>query len=142
MKILLKNIKIIHPEVKNSNEVDIIISDGVITNIGKIDSGKYKDAEEFNFSGCYAAPGFLDMHVHLREPGREDEETVITGCNCAAAGGFTAVACMPNTEPAIDSAEVVMLIKKEAAGHLVDVFPIAAATIGRKGELLSPMAEL
>ncbi len=78
----------------------------------------------------------------LREPGREDEETVKTGCDSAANGGFTGIACMPNTEPAIDSAEVVSFIKKEAANHLVDVYPIGAATIGRKGEILSPMAEL
>ncbi len=82
------------------------------------------------------------MHVHLREPGREDEETVVTGCNAAANGGFTAVACMPNTEPAIDSAEVIHLIQKEAANHLVDVYPIGAATVGRKGEIITPMAEL
>ena len=82
------------------------------------------------------------MHVHLREPGREDEETVKTGCDSAANGGFTGIACMPNTEPAIDSAEVVSLIKKQAKGHLVDVKVIGAATQGRKGEMISPMAEL
>ena len=82
------------------------------------------------------------MHVHLREPGREDEETVITGCNAAAAGGFTGLACMPNTEPAIDTAEVINLIKSKAANHLVEVYPVAAATVGRKGEVISPMAEL
>jgi dihydroorotase len=84
----------------------------------------------------------MDMHVHLREPGREDEETVKSGCDSAAAGGFTAIACMPNTEPAIDSAEIITLIKREALGHLVDVFPIGAATLGRKGDVISPMAEL
>ncbi len=87
-------------------------------------------------------PGFFDMHVHLREPGREDEETVITGCNAAANGGFTGVACMPNTQPAIDSAETINFIKGQAQTHLVDVYPIAAATVGREGEVLSPMAEL
>ncbi len=87
-------------------------------------------------------PGLFDMHVHLREPGREDEETVVTGCNSAANGGFTGIACMPNTDPAIDSAEVVTLIMKQSANHLVDVYPVGAATVGRKGEVLSPMAEL
>jgi dihydroorotase len=82
------------------------------------------------------------MHVHLREPGREDEETIISGCDSAANGGFTGIACMPNTEPAIDSAEVVIFIKRKAASHLVDVHPVAAATVGRKGEVISPMAEL
>ncbi|MFO7447559.1 MAG: dihydroorotase [Ignavibacteriaceae bacterium] len=142
MKILLKNLKLIHPEIKKTETADILLEDGIISKIGKLTAPDIKDAKEYDFKNCYAAPGFFDMHVHLREPGREDEETVVTGCNCAASGGFTGVACMPNTEPAIDSAEVVMLIKKEAANHLVDVYPIGAATIGRKGELLSPMAEL
>ena len=83
-------------------------------------------------------PDLFDMHVHLREPGREDEETVVTGCNSAANGGFTGIACMPNTDPAIDSAEVVTLIKKQSANHLVDVYPVGAATVGRKGEVISP----
>ena len=90
----------------------------------------------------YCVPGLFDMHVHLREPGREDEETIETGCDSAAAGGFTGVACMPNTNPAIDSAEVVKFIKAKSSSHLVDVYPVAAATLGRKGEALSPMAEL
>ena len=95
-----------------------------------------------DLKGNYIVPGFFDMHVHLREPGREDEETVISGCESAAHGGFTGLACMPNTQPAIDSAEVVRFIKEKAASNLVDVFPIAAATLGRKGEVLSPIAEL
>ena len=142
MKIILKNVKIIHPEIKTSGQTDMLLTDGTITKIGSIVKDDEKDAVVYDFKGCYAAPGFLDMHVHLREPGREDEETVISGCNCAAAGGFTAVASMPNTDPATDSAEVISFIKKEAAGHIVDVYPIGAATVGRKGELLSPMAEL
>jgi len=142
MKIILKNIKIIHPEIKTSGQTDILLADGIITKIGSVVKDDEKDAKVYDLKGCYAAPGFLDMHVHLREPGREDEETVISGCNCAAAGGFTAVASMPNTDPATDSAEVISLIKKEAAGHIVDVYPVGAATVGRKGELLSPMAEL
>jgi dihydroorotase len=87
-------------------------------------------------------PGLIDMHVHLREPGREDKETVETGCNAAAAGGFTGVASMPNTTPAADTAETVTFIKHRAAKHLVDVFPVGAATAGRKGEAISPMSEL
>ena len=105
-------------------------------------SDEIKDAREFDFAGKILVPGLFDMHVHLREPGREDEETVITGCNSAASGGFTGVACMPNTEPAIDTAEVVKFIKEQASNHLVDVYPVAAASVGRKGEIISPMAEL
>ncbi|MFN3871991.1 MAG: dihydroorotase [Ignavibacterium sp.] len=143
MKLLLKNASVINPE-QNLNEkaLDIFIEDGIIKETGKnlqINSG---DVKSIDLSGKIIAPGFIDIHVHLREPGREDEETVESGCNAAANGGFTAVACMPNTEPAIDSAEVVEFIKKQSLNHLVDVYPVAAASVGRKGEILSPMAEL
>ena len=143
MKIVLKNVDVIHPEDKiNLKGVSVLINNGVISNIGELSSDEIKDAREFDFAGKILVPGLFDMHVHLREPGREDEETVITGCNSAASGGFTGVACMPNTEPAIDTAEVVKFIKEQASNHLVDVYPVAAASVGRKGEIISPMAEL
>ncbi len=143
MKIVLKNIDVIHPEQKiDLKGVDILLSDGLISKIGKLTIDESKDAREFDFSGKLLVPGLFDMHVHLREPGREDEETVVTGCNGAASGGFTGVACMPNTEPATDTAEVVKFIKEQASNHLVEVYPIAAASVGRKGEIISPMAEL
>ena len=143
MKIVLRNVNLLHPEQKlNKKNVDVLLTDGVITKIGKLSDDEVKGSKEFDLKNKYLVPGLFDMHVHLREPGREDEETVVTGCNAAASGGFTAVACMPNTEPAIDSAEVIHLIQKEAANHLVDVYPIGAATVGRKGEIISPMAEL
>ena len=143
MKIILKDVKVVHPQQKNSKDkTSLLIVDGIITKIGNLDKEDNKDAKVFELNGKVITPGFFDMHVHFREPGREDEETVQTGCNSAANGGFTGVACMPNTEPAIDSAQVVELIKKQALGHLVDVHPIAAVTVARKGELLSPMAEL
>ncbi len=143
MKIILKNINLLNPEEGiNEKETDLLITDGIISRIGKITDNEASEARIFDFSGKYAVPGLFDMHVHLREPGREDEETIRTGCDAAANGGFTGIACMPNTEPSIDSAEVVTLIKEKAAGHLVDVHPIGAATLGRKGEIISPMAEL
>ena len=143
MKILLKNVNIVNPHQKlNEKNVDILLTDGIISKIGKLNKDDIKDAEVYDLSDKIVAPGFFDMHVHLREPGREDEETVITGCNAAANGGFTEIACLPNTEPAIDSAEVVEFIRKQALNHLVDVHVIAAATLGRKGEIISPMAEL
>lgn len=143
MKIVIKNVNVINPDQKLvEKNIDIFIEDGIIQKIGKINSDEIKEARVLELEGKYVVPGFFDMHVHLREPGREDEETVLSGCNCAANGGFTGIACMPNTEPAIDSAEVVTLIKKQAANHLVDVYPVGAATVGRKGEVLSPMAEL
>jgi dihydroorotase len=143
MKILLKNLDVNHPEDGiNLKNTSLLLENGIISKIGELYKEDHSDAKEFEFSGKLLVPGLFDMHVHLREPGREDEETVITGCNSAAAGGFTGVACMPNTEPAIDTAEVVKFIKEQAFNHLVDVFPVAAASLGRKGEIISPMAEL
>ena len=143
MKIVLNNANVVNPENKiNEKKSSVLIEDGKIVKIGKLSSSELNGAKEFDLSGKYIVPGFFDMHVHLREPGREDEETVKSGCNSAANGGFTGIACMPNTEPAIDSAEVVSLIKKQADGHLIDVQVIGAATQGRKGEMISPMAEL
>lgn len=143
MKVLLNNIDVIHPEDKiNLKRVSVLLENGLISKIGDVTNKEIEGAKEFDFSGKILVPGLFDMHVHLREPGREDEETVITGCNSAAAGGFTGVACMPNTEPAIDTAELVKFIKEQASKHLVDVHPVAAASVGRKGEIISPMAEL
>ena len=143
MKVILKNVSLFHPGQKiDEKGIDILLSDGVISKIGKINSEGISGAKIFDLTNKYIVPGFFDMHVHLREPGREDEETVQTGCNAAANGGFTGIACMPNTEPAIDSAEVVSFIKKQSKDHLVDVEVIGAATLGRKGEYISPMAEL
>jgi dihydroorotase len=103
------------------------------------------DAQSYDLKGKVIAPGFIDMHVHLREPGFEYKETILTGAAAAAAGGFTAVCCMPNTEPAIDDESVVRYIQskaKSALNGLVDVYPVAAVTKGRRGEQLAPLAEL
>jgi dihydroorotase len=141
MKLILKNVSVIDPSQKlNKQGVDITITDGIIDSVGTVKDTE--GAKVIDLAGKIVCPGFFDMHVHLREPGREDKETVLTGCQAAAAGGFTGIACMPNTEPAIDSAEIVKFIKEKAADQLTDVYPIAAATLSRKGEVISPMAEL
>ncbi|HUX59810.1 MAG TPA: dihydroorotase [Ignavibacteriaceae bacterium] len=143
MKVILKNVSLFHPAQKiDEKGIDILLTDGVISKIGKIKAEEISGAKIFDLTNKHIVPGFFDMHVHLREPGREDEETVITGCNAAANGGFTGIACMPNTEPAIDSAEIVTFIKEKSKDHLVDVEVIGAATLDRKGEYISPMAEL
>ena len=142
MKLVLKNITIVNPEQKLNTKTNVVIENGVFTKIGELAKADEKEASVYDLDGKYLVPGLFDMHVHLREPGREDKETVVTGCNAAANGGYTGLASMPNTEPACDSAEVVQLIKDKAAGHVVDVYPVAAATLNRKGETLSPMAEL
>jgi dihydroorotase len=143
MKVILKNINLFNPYSEiDKKGISVLLVDGVIKKIGELDKTDTDNADTYDFSGKYVVPGFFDMHVHFREPGREDKETVISGCNSAASGGFTGIACMPNTTPAIDSAETVGFIKKQAKDNLVDVYPIAAATLARKGEILSPMAEL
>jgi dihydroorotase len=142
MKILIKGSKIVDPTQDLNLKGDILILDGNIEKIGEVTPKESEGAKIYEFEDKVAVPGLYDMHVHLREPGREDEETVITGCNAAAAGGFTGVACMPNTTPAIDSAEVVNFIKRKADNHLVDVDPIAAVSVDREGAALAPIAEL
>jgi dihydroorotase len=143
MKILLKNLTAINPEQNlQEKNIDILLLDGKIAEFAHNLDYDEKNVRIIDLSGKQVVPGFIDIHVHLREPGREDEETIETGCKAAAFGGFTAVACMPNTEPAIDSAEVVDFIKNKSKNNIVDVYPVAAATVGRKGEFLSPMLEL
>lgn len=142
MQILIKGVNLLNPAQKLNQKGDLLIENGIIKKTGKVEAAEFPDATVYDFSGKYCVPGFYDMHVHLREPGREDKETVITGCNAAAAGGFTGVAAMPNTTPTTDNAEIVRFIKERASRHLVDVDPVGAVTLDRKGESLSPMLEL
>lgn len=142
MQIVLKGTVLLDPQQKLNHKADLLIVDGVINKVGNLSKDDYRNSTVYEFEDKICAPGFFDMHVHLREPGREDKETVLTGSNSAAAGGFTGVACMPNTTPAIESAEIVRFIKEKSSSHLVEVFPVGAATHERKGESLSPMSEL
>ena len=144
MKLHLKSGHLIDPIKEKDVITDMLIADGRIERIGASLSSD-KSYEVIDLKNKVIAPGFIDMHVHLREPGYEHKETIETGCASAASGGFTAVCCMPNTNPAIDEESVVRYVQEEgrhATGGLVDVYPIAAASKGRKGEELSPMAEL
>lgn len=140
MNILLKNVRVVDP-VTTIDEVglDIEITGGMISQVGKGISSKH---EVRDLSGMIAAPGFFDMHVHLREPGQEYKETIESGTRAAAAGGFTGVCCMPNTEPSISDPFVVSYIKEKAAGNLVDVVICGTMTKSRKGEELAPMEAL
>src|SRR5262245_28675191 len=96
---LLKGARVIDPVTGTDGALDIRINEGKIDSIGK---NLRSNGKAIDLRGCVIAPGFIDMHVHLREPGFEHKETILTGCISAAAGGFTAVCCMPNTNPAID----------------------------------------
>jgi dihydroorotase len=119
---------------------DVAIENGVITEVAEnID---VKGATVLDAGGCVVSPGLVDIHVHLREPGREDAETVETGTRAAALGGFTAVVAMPNTEPTIDDASVVHQVQQAAAGTSCDVAIAASLTLGLEGKTLSPMVEL
>lgn len=144
MNILLKAGRLIDPVSGKDETVDVHIIEGRIEKLGQ-NIQPDSDTTVMNLKGKIVAPGFFDMHVHLREPGFEHKETILSGCSSAAAGGFTGVACMPNTNPAIDDESVVRFIQdrgKAALSGLVDVHPIAAVTKGRKGEQLAPLAEL
>jgi dihydroorotase len=140
-QILIKKARLFDPSQKMDGEYDVIVSKGKIEKIEKEYSGSFA-GEVIEASGFMAMPGWFDMHVHLREPGREDEETVRSGSMAAANGGFTGIACMPNTDPALDSQEIVRYISDQARDSAVDVYSVAAITKGRKGEILAPIAEL
>src|SRR4051812_5993059 len=117
---------------------DVLIRDGVVATTG----GTLFGDIELDAAGCIVCPGFVDLHTHLREPGREEAETVETGSRAAALGGYTAVVAMPNTEPAIDSAAVVRQVLDLGAKALCDVRVAGAITVGRAGTQLAPMAEM
>lgn len=139
-KVLLKNGKIIDPSLNLDEVADVLISNGKITKIGKNITDA--DAHVIDVKDKIIAPGFFDMHVHLREPGREDEETIESGSAAAANGGFTGIACMPNTNPPVDSQEIIQYINDRAKGLLTSVYPIAAITKKREGKELAEILEL
>ena len=126
-------------DATGERQADVLIDDdGRIAAVGPdLSSARVIDA-----GGCVVAPGLVDLHAHLREPGREESETVETGSRAAALGGFTAVVAMPNTEPAIDSAAVVRDVLELGRKALCDVRAAGAITVGRAGEQLAPMAEM
>jgi dihydroorotase len=137
--VLIKGGRLVDPARAIEALRDVRIHDGCVSEVGEhlqADPGE----PAVDASNAYVAPGFIDMHVHLREPGDPEKETLATGTAAAAAGGFTAVAAMPNTRPAIDTPELVRTVA--AAGAAVRVYPIAAITKGRRGEELLDYEEL
>src|SRR5579885_1753963 len=142
--LLIKNGRVLDPASNTDAVLDVLLDGETIAEIA--DPGKLalaNAAEIFDASGLIVAPGFIDMHVHLREPGQENSETIETGTRAAARGGFTAVCCMPNTKPVNDNASITRFIvdRAKAHGH-VRVWPIGAASVGSKGEAISEIAAM
>ena len=136
MPIVIKNGRVIDPASATDRIADVLIVDGRIAGVAPDLSASH--AQVFDATGLVVAPGFIDMHVHLREPGFEHAETIESGARAAAAGGFTSVCCMPNTKPVNDSATVTSYIVERARRHAaVNVFPIGAITKGSAGEELA-----
>ncbi|MCW8860474.1 MAG: dihydroorotase [Deltaproteobacteria bacterium] len=141
MKILVKSGRVIDPANKIDEKLDILIVDGKIAELAaNIDAG---DCEVINAAGLLVTPGLVDIHVHLRDPGQEYKEDIISGTRAAAAGGVTSIACMPNTSPVNDNLAVTKyIISKAREQGSANVFPIGCVTKGMKGEILSEMGEL
>ena len=141
-KVLLKGGRIVDPASGRDGDFDVLIDGDRIVRVGKglpADGASVVDVPR----GLVVCPGLIDMHVHLREPGQEHKETVATGTAAAVAGGFTAVACMPNTSPVNDNAGVTgYILKKAAEANLARVYPIGAVSRGQMGEQLADIAEL
>ncbi len=137
--ICLKKGRIIDPLQQRDEVADLWIKDGLIVEPQSVD---VKDIEVYNLEGSWVVPGLIDMHVHLREPGEEYKETIETGCRAAAAGGFTAVACMPNTKPVNDKSSVTRFILEQAALCAARVYPVGAISQDSNGERLAEYGEM
>jgi dihydroorotase len=143
--ILIKGGRLIDPANSVDAEKDVLLRDGKVTAIeapGKIKLSKDEEVEVIDAKGLVVAPGLVDIHVHLREPGQDYKETIATGTAAAAAGGFTSVCAMPNTIPVNDSPETTRWMQSPDRGASVRVFPIAAATRGSSGEALTEYGSL
>ncbi len=127
-------------DATGSRRADVLVEDGLVRAVTA--DGDLRADETLDAGGCVVAPGLVDLHTHLRQPGKEEAETVETGARAAALGGFTCVLAMPNTTPAIDSAGVAREVLDLGRGAACEVRTSAAITVGRAGERLTPMAEL
>src|SRR3954467_5644543 len=140
--LLIKNGHVIDPVSGQDGIADVLLEDGVVRSVGPKLSPS-AGARVIDAGGLYVAPGFIDMHVHLREPGFEHAESIESGARAAAAGGFTSICPMPNTAPVNDSATVTTYIIEKARRHaVVNVFPIGAITSGSKGEELAAIGSM
>lgn len=141
MTILIKNGHVINPATGTDEVLNVLIEDGKVS---KMEKGlKAKAEQEIDAKGCYVMPGFIDMHVHLRDPGQEHKETIETGCQAAARGGFTTILAMPNTKPVVDNADVVNYVNNKARTvGIVNVLQVGAITKGQMGEELADIEKM
>jgi dihydroorotase len=143
--LLIRNGRVLNPATKTDAAMDVLLDGEHIAEVAEAGrlSERAKNAEVFDAAGLIVAPGFIDMHVHLREPGQENSETIETGTRSAARGGFTAICCMPNTKPVNDNASVTRFIVDRAkAAASVRVWPIGATSVGSKGEAIAEIAAM
>jgi len=140
--LLIAGGRVIDPASGLDQELDILLRDGRVAELAAPGLLNARGRDTLNAKGCIVAPGFVDLHVHLREPGQSHKETIATGTAAAAAGGFTAVCAMPNTSPVNDSPEITRWMQAPERNALVRLFPIAAATVGSQGEKLTDFAAL
>ena len=142
--LLIQNGRVLDPASKTDAAMDVLLDGEVIREVGA--PGKFsspKDAQVLDATGLIIAPGFIDMHVHLREPGQESSETIETGTKSAARGGFTAVCCMPNTKPVHDNASITrFIVDKARTVGATRVWPIGAASVGSQGEAIAEIAAM
>jgi dihydroorotase len=140
--LLIKGGRLIDPAARIDEPMDVLLRDGQVAEIAPPGKTRGTAQEKFDARGLIVAPGFIDLHVHLREPGQGYKETIATGTAAAAAGGFASVCCMPNTHPVVDSPEWVTWLRQPERGAVVNVFPIAAATHASKGAVLNDFRAL
>ena len=140
--LVLRGGRVVDPSQGRDEIADLIVENGAITGSGR-NQGAPDGAEIVDCAGLVVAPGFIDVHCHLREPGREDVETIASGARAAAAGGFTAVCAMPNTDPVTDNlAAVGFIVRQAQRARAARVYPIGAISIGQKGETLAEFGEM
>jgi len=142
LSLLIKGGHLIDPAAKINAPMDVLLRDGRVAEVALPNKIRGGADEKFDARDLIVAPGFIDLHVHLREPGQSYKETIATGTTAAAAGGFTSVCAMPNTAPVVDTAEWVSWLRNPERGAIVNVFPIAAATRGSRGGTLTDFATL
>ncbi|MCM8817513.1 MAG: dihydroorotase [Candidatus Omnitrophica bacterium] len=140
MEILIKNIRVIDPYTNTDGIRDVLISRNVFASVGK--NINKRASKVIDGTGLWLLPGLIDMHCHLREPGNEEEETILSGSTSACSGGFTTICCMPNTQPCVDNKVVVGYIIEKARKAPIKVLPYGTITLERKGTSLAPMGEL